>query len=209
MRRLLFIKKDENKVMLTLITLAVLMVLVGAFVAQGALSRHEQQSHNVLYTKQQHLFSPAELSLMKVLDEAVSDQYRVFGKVRVADVLEVKSGVDKRDRRAALNRITSKHFDYVLCRKDDLSFVCAIELDDRSHERAERRERDQFLDETWASRSSIDTHSSTRILFNPDRSHASLGSTRRRAGAGNTACEYLAEARTSDACHEQISQAFA
>ena len=44
------------------------------------------------------------------------------------------------------NRITSKHFDYVLCRKDDLSVVCAIELDDRSHAALERKRRDVFLD---------------------------------------------------------------
>src|SRR5690242_3951167 len=114
--------------MLMLIILAVLMVLAGAFMAKRALSQ-VQQSDDALYVKQCHLFSPAERSFLSVLEEAVSDHYRVFGKVRVADVLEVKSGIDKRERRAALNRIISKHFDYVLCRKDDLSFVCAIELD--------------------------------------------------------------------------------
>jgi Protein of unknown function (DUF2726) len=44
-----------------------------------------------------------------------------------------------------LNRTLSKHFDFVLCAQTDLSVVCVIELDDRSHQAQKRQERDAFL----------------------------------------------------------------
>ena len=38
-----------------------------------------------------------------------------------------------------------KHFDFLLCDKEKLSVICAIELDDRSHRSESRHERDEFL----------------------------------------------------------------
>ena len=117
---------------LLLMTVAMLIVLISAFTAQRLSGRAKEQFEDNPYIKRHDLFSPAERLFLQTLQEAVSDHFRVFGKVRVADVIDVKEGISQSARRAALNRITSKHFDYVLCRKDDLSVVCAIELDDRS-----------------------------------------------------------------------------
>ena len=74
------------------------------------------------------LFSPAERSLLGVLDQVVGSQYRVFGKVRVADLAAVKPGLTKAARQGALNRIASKHFDYVICQATDLVVLCAVSL---------------------------------------------------------------------------------
>lgn len=93
----------------------------------------------------QALFSPAERSFLGVLDQAVGEDYRVFGKVRVADVVAPRRGMNSSSRQRALNRISAKHFDFVLCTKTDLSVVCAIELDDQSHQRRGRQARDAFL----------------------------------------------------------------
>ena len=97
------------------------------------------------YTRKPALFSPAERSFLGVLDQALGDDYRVFGKVRVADIIETKKGLENKVRQAAFNRINAKHFDFVLCNKDDLSVVGAIELDDKSHQQRKRKERDAFL----------------------------------------------------------------
>ena len=132
---------------LLLMALAVVIVLTSAFAAQRLAGRTKQRSKSNPYIKRDHLFSPAERLFLQTLQEAVSDHFRVFGKVRVADVIDVTASIRHGARRAALNRITSKHFDYVLCRKDDMSVVCAIELDDRSHAAVERQRRDAFLDQ--------------------------------------------------------------
>lgn len=97
------------------------------------------------YDVQETLFSPAERSFLGVLDLAVGDQARVFAKVRVADVLTPEAGMGKSKWQQAFNKISAKHVDYLLCHPADLSFICAIELDDSSHRQQKRRARDSFL----------------------------------------------------------------
>jgi hypothetical protein len=91
------------------------------------------------------LFSPAERSFLGVLDQAIGNEFRVFGKVRVADVVSVVNGFDRSAWRRAFNRISSKHFDFILCSRSDLSVVAAIELNDQSHQQHRRKERDVFI----------------------------------------------------------------
>lgn len=97
------------------------------------------------YQKLPVLFSLAERSFLGVLDLAVGSDFRVFGKVRVADVLAPQGGLSKTERQIALNKIDRKHFDFVLCRSDDLTVLCAIELNDASHQQKHRQERDGLL----------------------------------------------------------------
>lgn len=99
------------------------------------------------YELQETLFSPAERSFLGVLDLAVGDKARVFAKVRVADVLTPQARMGKSKWQQAFNRISAKHFDYLLCHPADLSFLCAIELDDSSHRHQKRKARDLFLKE--------------------------------------------------------------
>jgi hypothetical protein len=65
--------------------------------------------------------------------------------VRVADVLTPEAGMGKSKWQQAFNKISAKHLDYLLCHPADLSFICAIELDDSSHRQQKRRARDSFL----------------------------------------------------------------
>lgn len=97
------------------------------------------------YRPAKNLFSAAEGSFLGVLDQAVGAEHRVFGKVRVADVASVKSGLTHSARQGALNRIASKHFDFIVCRASDLSVVCAVELNDKSHASKRAQARDDFL----------------------------------------------------------------
>lgn len=94
------------------------------------------------YTKKS-FFSKAERSFLGVLEQALTDDYRIFAKVRLADLIKVKSGLSKSAWQSAFNRINSKHIDFVVNKSDDLSLVCAIELDDKSHQK--RKSRDEFV----------------------------------------------------------------
>lgn len=85
------------------------------------------------------LFTPAEGSFLGVLNQAVSGKARVFGKVRVGDVLKPKPSLQRGPATTARNRINRKHFDFILCRPDDLSVICVIELDDKSHQSKARQ----------------------------------------------------------------------
>lgn len=97
------------------------------------------------YQPAKPLFSAAERSFLGVLDQAVGPEHRVFGKVRVADVAAVKSGLGNSARQGALNRIAAKHFDFLVCRSGDLAVVCAVELNDKSHSSQRAQARDELL----------------------------------------------------------------
>lgn len=91
------------------------------------------------------LFSAAERSFLGVLDMVVGVEYRVFGKVRVADVAAVRPGLGNSARQGALNLIAAKHFDFVVCRASDLAVVMAVELNDKSHASKRAQSRDELL----------------------------------------------------------------
>lgn len=100
----------------------------------------------ITYTKNSALFSPAEKTFLNVLTNSLSDNYRIFGKVRVADAITVKSNTDRSAWQTAFNKISAKHFDFVVCNKENLGILCAVELDDKSHQREDRVERDKLLE---------------------------------------------------------------
>lgn len=74
--------------------------------------------------------------------------YTVFAKVRLLDLLEPVSGNPQ--YRTYFNKIKAKHVDFVLC-DNKLVARIIIELDDSSHEIAERKERDEFVDKVLQS----------------------------------------------------------
>jgi hypothetical protein len=95
------------------------------------------------YEKAEFL-SPAEKSFLRLLESSVASKYRIFAKVRLADIIAPTSG-DKSSWQTRFNRIAAKHVDFLLCGLTDSEPVCAIELDDRTHLAANRVERDDFL----------------------------------------------------------------
>ncbi len=134
--------------------LPLVLVLIAVVVAFVLLKRRNSSAsgneESYPYVLGDGLFTPAERSFLGVLDQAVGSDLRVFGKVRVADIIEIAKGTDKSQRYAAFNRISAKHFDFVLCRPSDLKPVCVIELNDKSHAKDSRKGRDEFLEKICA-----------------------------------------------------------
>lgn len=98
------------------------------------------------YSKQPSLLTPAELSFIHSLKLAVDGQYDISYKVRLADIVSVKQTKSKSDWQKAFNKIQSKHVDFVLTDTKTADILCAIELDDASHNKPARQLRDEFLD---------------------------------------------------------------
>lgn len=126
------------------IIIAVAFLLLIAFTARLRRSSGSFP-HAPPYALKPALFSPAERSFLGVLEQAIGNHYQIFGKVRIADVVETKSGLSASNRQKAFNRINAKHFDFLLCNRDDLTITCAIELDDKSHRKPSRQQRDAFV----------------------------------------------------------------
>ncbi|WEM45794.1 DUF2726 domain-containing protein (plasmid) [Photobacterium sp. DA100] len=124
-----------------LVLLVVLVIVVSFFKAH----KTNQNFAEHKYRPAGPLLTPAERSFYGVLVKAISNDYLIFSKVRVADVIvPVKCGT-KKNWRIAFNKISSKHFDFIICDKEALNILCAIELNDSSHNTSKRIKRDAFL----------------------------------------------------------------
>ena len=98
------------------------------------------------YEKRKSLLTDSELRFYGVLRKSAED-WAICSMVRIADLIRVKPDTPK--RQAWLNRILAKHVDFVLCNPETMEVVLAIELDDRSHQRADRVERDEFVNDAF------------------------------------------------------------
>ncbi len=97
------------------------------------------------YYKRPSLATKSELRFFKALRKAVLDDWEIFAMVRIADLIRVEKG--NAQGRKWLNKILAKHIDFVLCDPNSLEPVLAIEVDDASHQRPDRIERDAFVND--------------------------------------------------------------
>ena len=96
----------------------------------------------------QTLLTAAEQKFYEALDAAIDGRLVILSKVRVADLLIVTSASGPA-RYRVFRSIACKHVDFVLAEAENLQPIAAIELDDSSHQRADRRLRDQLLDDLF------------------------------------------------------------
>lgn len=100
------------------------------------------------YHLRDHFLSAAELSFYGVLRTAVQQQAVICTKVNLHDLFYVKQD-DPSRWRVYTNKIDRKHIDFLLCDPATMRPLVGIELDDKSHERKDRQERDTFVDEVF------------------------------------------------------------
>lgn len=119
------------------------------------------------------LMSPGELKFFRSLEGALAGNLRVFSKVRLADIVQPANTGNRSAWYSAFGVIQSKHVDFVVCDPVTMEFRLVVELDDKSHERADRAERDQKVDEILA-------QAGIPVLHLPARSAYSIEEIRRR-----------------------------
>jgi Protein of unknown function (DUF2726) len=93
------------------------------------------------------LLSPAEAEFFRCLVDLYGASAVVCPKVRLVDLVRPSQEMDRSKFQIAFNRVSAKHVDYVLLRPDDLGVLGVVELDDRSHGRQDRADRDVFVDD--------------------------------------------------------------
>jgi hypothetical protein len=98
------------------------------------------------YRLAQSLLTAPEAAFYRALMTAAGRRYIVCPKVRLADLCQ---GLDRWADTAAFNQVSSKHVDFVLCDSTTFRPVLAVELDDRSHLRTDRRGRDALVDRVF------------------------------------------------------------
>ena len=124
------------------------LLLIVVIVVLRTLTRYTKKgsSKKIDYTKSyklRPLVSKNEKVAFYNIDSAIrSMNLFLFTKVRLADIVEAS---DKQNYTTLFNKIKSKHVDFLVC-NHRLEIICVIELDDKSHERQDRKDRDVFVD---------------------------------------------------------------
>lgn len=105
-------------------------------------SAEEIDYRNAYQAKQ--LFTRNEWqNYQKLREVARVKNYEVCPKVRLLDIIEPRRGEKK--YKTLFYKVQAKHVDFVIC-DQNMNIKAIIELDDSSHDRKDRQERDQFVD---------------------------------------------------------------
>lgn len=121
--------------------LAAILALFGIKLGDSATASAE-----LPYRQRDDFLSAAELSFYRVLVNAVGIRAVVCPKVNLADIFFV---VRPNENQSYRNKIDRKHVDFLLCDLVTLKPRCAVELDDSSHARRDRQNRDEFVDQVF------------------------------------------------------------
>lgn len=123
--------------------LLVCVGLVWGFL-QRNISERSSLAGKYAYDLKRSLLTESELQFYKVLGATVGDTYTIVPQVSVSAFLKPRT--DGQNEYAARQHIHRRSVDFLLCTPGTLTPILAIELDGKSHERDDRRERDEEME---------------------------------------------------------------
>ena len=133
------------------------------------------------YRLRDDFLSPAEASFFQVLKSLVAAGLVICPKVSLAELFYVPRSESFQTYQ---NKIDRKRVDFLLCEPKTLKPVFAIELDDSSHARPDRQERDAFVDEVFAAAQLPLVHIPARPAYNTHELIALFQAAMQRKPAG-------------------------
>lgn len=100
--------------------------------------------------KKRYLLTKREWSFYKeLLKEIDQEKQVIIAKIRLADLIEVDTTkIEKGEKQKYFQKISQKHIDFAICKKENLEIIKLIELDDTTHDAKKRIERDVFVDKS-------------------------------------------------------------
>ena len=105
--------------------LAIILTMVMIVMALAVI-KMSQPDINVAFQRKSQLFTPVERSFILLLEQAVGNEFRILCRVRLADVLCPRS--QSKQSKAAQQKASTKQLDFVLCDKEDMRPLIAIDL---------------------------------------------------------------------------------
>src|SRR5579859_533558 len=124
----------------------ILRLFGGGISRQEELALYRVQEELAPYRLRDDFLSQSEISFYRVLKSVVGETAAICPKVRLADLFFLAR---PDENLAHFNRINAKHIDFLLCEPKTMKPLMGIELDDSSHSRDSRKQRDAFVDQTF------------------------------------------------------------
>jgi very-short-patch-repair endonuclease len=121
------------------------VALVVKFFSNNSSEKEEAKKKPLYkYNRKDFLISRPEHEFFNILVEIAGNQYQVFTQVHLPTILDHK--VVGQNWKGSFSHINGKSVDFVICEKSYLKPLLAIELDDKSHDRFDRIERDSEVE---------------------------------------------------------------
>ena len=120
-----------------------IVFLVGALLIAWVFAKLILGDNRLPYVKRTSLLTKSELAFYRALNAAVDGEWAIQSMVRMADLIRVAPETPK--FQSWQNRIHAKHIDFLLCDHGTMEAKLAVELDDKSHQRPDRINRDRFV----------------------------------------------------------------
>jgi very-short-patch-repair endonuclease len=131
-----------NKLFFVFLVIAVVGIILKDLF--GSKSENKKKKLLYQYKKKDFLITRAEHDFFDILVEIAGDKYHIFTQVHLPTILEHK--ISGQNWKGAFSHINGKSVDFVICDKSYIKPLVAIELDDKSHERLDRIERDSEVE---------------------------------------------------------------
>jgi hypothetical protein len=128
----------ESFIILSLIVFVI--ILISRLSSAHSSKKKVFKNNTYNYFAKPSLMSRVEGEFFIKLERVVQERYYVFPQVHLSAILDHR--VKGQEWKYAFRHINGKSVDYVLCNRDTLEPTYAIELDDYTHDKADRRERD-------------------------------------------------------------------
>ncbi len=87
-----------------------------------------RQSGRLSYVRQDFLMPPEDRLFYRSLKDAIGDDYVIFGRIPIDDLIVPRGNRGSDPLLQTLHDQGDSHFPFVLCRNEDLSIACAIQL---------------------------------------------------------------------------------
>ena len=136
-----------NPDILTIVAVVILVVILWAFVASVFRKPLSIDDMKVWPYVPRVLMTATERELYARLRQALPE-YLIFSQVQLSRIIDV---APEAEHQSWLNRINRMSVDFVVCAPDGAKILAAIELDDSSHEKADRIQADAKKDKALRS----------------------------------------------------------
>ncbi|OGD69161.1 hypothetical protein A3E89_00975 [Candidatus Campbellbacteria bacterium RIFCSPHIGHO2_12_FULL_35_10] len=133
-------------ILIFIIILGVISFLIYEF----SIAQSDDPNKSTPFYLRQRILDDREQALFINLKKQLENKYTVLSKVRIEDFVGVKNDNLKKNEHFGLrNRIKSRHVDFLICDLNTTRPLLAIELDGTSHNRYDRKERDNMLNRIY------------------------------------------------------------
>ena len=140
--------EEINRILSWSISMIILIGMVYIFKGIGKIKQAEDSNENnsqieksqYKYYAKSYVMTSRENECFKILNEIFSSKWFVVPQVHLSALLDYR--VKGQNWNAAFRHINGKSVDFVLIGKESYKVICAIELDDSTHNKPERKERD-------------------------------------------------------------------